>query len=453
MQERLKDVVSVSVGGEGVPVKERVQVQVNDSERGGVALGLPVGVPDAVGVAVGGLAVRDGLRGEALGGGVAEPVCEVVRVDDAVARRVWEGVGEAVRGVADAVALLPLGLQEGLTLGLRDSEGMADCDGDGLPEGLGLTEGDEAVGEGSGPDSLWDGVGLRGDGVPVQERDAEATRVNVMVWESVAGVGVSEGVGDGDVEAVGSVAVGGRVAVRVALAVRVLDGVRVVTGEGRRDTVGEGGLGEGVRLAVRVWLAVGVASGVRDGVGDDRKVPEGEGDPEELHVHVARAVGVAEALGGLGVWEGLKEADMDPGDGVRVAELEALGLGRAWGVLLSEPVAVAVAEGLPEAVTVVREGDAALRVMTLVGVRVRRADHVSVWESEAGEGVGVGEWVCETVSVGERDRVGARVSVGDAETDAVGVGLRDGVVALTETVRVLCVRLAVTVVVVVPERA
>ena len=159
----------------------------------------------------------------------------------------------------------------------------------------------------------------------------------------------------------------------------------------QRDTVGVGGLGEGVRLAVWVWLAVVVAAGVKDGVGDDRKVQEGEGDPEELDVHVGRTVGVTEALAGLGVWERLEEAEADRGDGVDVAEIEPLGVGRAWGVLLPEPAAVAVAEALLEAVAVVREGDAALRVRTLVGVRVRCADRVPVWEREAGDGVGVGE--------------------------------------------------------------
>ena len=191
-------------------MKEKVQVHVDDSERGSVELGVPVGVPDAVGVAVGGLAVCDGLLGEALGGWVAEPVCEAVGVQDAVARMVWEGVGDAVRGVADAVALLSLRLPEGLGLGLRDGKGAGDGDGDGLPEGLRLQEGDEAEREGSGPDALWEGVVLNGDRVFVQERDTEARGVSVMVWESVAGVGVSEGVGDGDAEAVHGEGGGGR---------------------------------------------------------------------------------------------------------------------------------------------------------------------------------------------------------------------------------------------------
>ena len=432
--------------------------------RGVAEVGVrPEGVGEGLQVGLSGLRVGVGGPGVSAG----DCVGDGVGVRERLGLRAGVGEGGDAERVPESPAV-PVPVRRGVTLadGLRESEG------EGMTEALGLRV----------------GVGLRArlaepvpDGVAVSGCDRErervplqvcvGSRVRVMVPELDC-VGVSDPVPFAehvDVALPLLVAVGVRSRLRDGVGVVPGDmvSVGVISGEYVRDRlrlrerVAEGpvGLLDGEHEGLRESETVAV--GVRDGepVADTRcravrvretegvRVPVAAGEPvhEREALRVAVWVGVAEGeregeraeerddVGvALGLWvrdrEGCVRVDIGVGVGVRVGLREVEGLG-----LAVEPVKVlegsdGVRDSLPEAdpVAVERVREAWLRVAVPVRVPVE-AVALGADRDVTGEAVCVSEALSVALPVA--------LVLRNRDVVIVGVGLHDGRVAVTRSVR------------------
>ena len=353
-----------------------------EAERNALAVRL------AVGVAVGGLWVPDGLRVRVTKA-VGEPVSLRLRVRPVCVGVLTVGVAEGLLEVApepvgEGEGPDALGLAVGVVVRERLPLGVAKREADGVPEGNG-----ERLGE---PEK---------DRVPLRDRRREPDRLRMGVREPVAErlrVPVREG------EGVLRVGVGGDEvglyepersdeplsdAVPLPETVRSRDGADgVAVPEGVTDLVREEDcrpVPRHVRVQVRVAVGLRVATGLadRDGRGDTEGVP----------------------LGGLAVW--VVQERVRVSEALRLAV--SVRVGPAEGVRLGVGLA-----GLPLPVV--------LRVVVgAVGLRLRGTVSEGVWLRVAERLAHV--WV--GTEVGDREHVGLYVSVRDDRVLEAEEGDRD----------------------------
>ena len=444
--ERMRDPVAEAVGlrlrrndgvaeaeavarvlGEGVGVRVG---GVRERECDGAAVGLAVGVADALRVAVVGEreAVRLGLCDvDCAGDGEGVQVCEVVQeavVKETEGLREREAVGEAervrgpvvvdvaVRDEAEAVGVARLekvrereavGVGEGDSLRLVVTEGEGDaqgvavvecvwlpvpvtvrvgtCEREAVPDLLWLGLAVDAVWV---PDALWDGEGCEALWLKESEKEAERLRAGLQDAEvDVDGVEEWEAKWE---------------AVEVAVTVCVGCCVGLKVGEGLQEVEGE----EIVRVAVHEGVAL----------------PEGEGMLEELGVRDRvrerdTLSDRAEDRERVAVWGAVVER-------VGVSEQESVQEHEALGRRLREALVVGLrAEE--------RDGDReGLRVVVRVQESGPLGDSVELRDDEreaVSEGLGLRDCAALRVAVRD-DAVTVAVAVGTWETVAVRVALR-----------------------------